>query len=261
MQRISKKKLETISARIDPLKGWDFSNVKFFRDKVPWNYHDVVIRYSQLDFKLIDIGTGGGEIFLDFAPTFETGIGIDKNFSMLENASQLARSSNNKNSYFSQMHSGKLGIATQSKDLILCKHASFEISEIIRCLKPNGIFITQQVGRNNTKKICEIFECGTYGEIPIDTGYGLNEIGKIFIEKGCRILEKGEYDVDYFFLDLESMLFWLQAIPIPHDFNLETHWEQVAKIVDSYDSTKGIRSNEHREYLVIESPSTIGKFV
>ena len=40
----------------------------------------------------------------------------------------------------------------------------------------------------------------------------------------CTILACAEYDVGYYFLDVESLVFWHKAIPMPEDFEIEVHW-------------------------------------
>ena len=75
-----------------------------------------------------------------------------------------------------KMPSAKLAFPSYSFDIILSRHSPFEINEILRCLKAKGIFITQQVGLNNTKNICDVFGCGTLGEIPVAATLSFNDI-------------------------------------------------------------------------------------
>ncbi|MBA7635457.1 hypothetical protein ES703_43061 [subsurface metagenome] len=59
-----------------------------------------------------------------------------------------------------------------------------------------------------------------------------------------------EYNVRYWFCDLESLIFWHKGIPIPEDFNIEKHWREVDLIISKYNTSKGIKTNEHRELLI-----------
>ena len=58
----------------------------------------------------------------------------------------------------------------------------------------------------------------------------------------------------YFFQDVESLLFWLKAIPMPEDFAIERHWGQVNQIIADYIAPRGIETNEHRELLIVRKP-------
>jgi hypothetical protein len=58
--------------------------------------------------------------------------------------------------------------------------------------------------------------------------------------------------VRYWFLDVESLLFWFQAIPMPEDFDIETHWRQVDHVITEFSTPQGIETNEHRELLIVQ---------
>lgn len=40
-------------------------------------------------------------------------------------------------------------------DIIISRHEAFDIDEVYRLLKPNGLFITQQVGGLNNKELSQ----------------------------------------------------------------------------------------------------------
>jgi hypothetical protein len=66
------------------------------------------------------------------------------------------------------------------------------------------------------------------------------------------MIARAEYDVRYWFRDVESLLFWLKAVPLPEDFDIEQHWRQVERITAEYRTPKGIETNEHRELLIVQ---------
>lgn len=47
-------------------KGWDFSHLKnrWIDEKLPWDYREILDKYLKPDYKLLDMGTGGGEFLL-----------------------------------------------------------------------------------------------------------------------------------------------------------------------------------------------------
>ncbi len=53
-----------------------------------------------------------------------------------------------------------------------------------------------------------------------------------------------------YFLDVESLVFWLKAAPLPEDFDVERHWRAVDRIITDYSTERGIKTNEHRELLI-----------
>jgi hypothetical protein len=83
----------------------------------------------------------------------------------------------------------------------------------------------------------------------------MDELCRKFQEAGCRVVARGEYDVRYWFLDVESFVFWLKAAPLPDVFDVEKHWQSVDEVLRAYRTPKGIETNEHRELLIVQKRS------
>jgi len=133
------------------------------------------------------------------------------------------------------------------------------VEEIVRVLRSDGVFITQQVGGRNTQNIFSAFGWGSNGEywskywrerscLPQDVA----TLSETFRQAGCTVIARAEYDVRYYFLDVASLVFWFKSVPLPEDFNIEKHWRQVAQIITEYRTPKGIETNEHRELLIVQ---------
>lgn len=246
------EELKRITASVGERQGWDFSRVRDERDPVPWDYVDVVRRYLRPSDRVLDVGTGGGEKFLALAPYFGTGIGIDVSTEMIEAALENKSPSAADNVSFEVMNSKALQFTNAEFDVVLNRHCSVDVGESYRVLHPGGFFITQQVGGRNTQNICALFGCGPGGQYEQYPSQGVITIAEAFRQRGCRVVCTAEYDVRYWFLDVESLLFWLKAIPIPQDFDIKIHWRQVGQIITEYRTPKGIETNEHRELLIVQ---------
>lgn len=46
-------------------KGWDFSYLenRWDEQELPWNYEDILKKYLNPDYKLLDMGTGGENFY------------------------------------------------------------------------------------------------------------------------------------------------------------------------------------------------------
>ena len=163
-RRVTLEDLKRIAASVGERRGWDFSRVRDDRDPVPWDYADVVHRYLQPSSRVLDVGTGGGERFLALTPHFGTGVGIDADPTMLRVARENTPPSLVDKVSFEVMLAEVLQFSDAVFDVVLNRHAPVYVEEIIRVLRPDGFFITQQVGVRNTENICSIFGCGPGGE-------------------------------------------------------------------------------------------------
>ncbi len=65
--RMNYEGLRRIAESVGERSGWDFSRVRDERDPVPWDYSEVVRRYLRPEDRVLDVGTGGGEIFIELA--------------------------------------------------------------------------------------------------------------------------------------------------------------------------------------------------
>ena len=137
--------LDGLLAGVRTRRGWDFSGMNELRQPAPWDYHDVVLRYLRSSDVVLDVGTGAGERLRDLAPSFGHGLGIDADPEMV----RLAREDPAAGNLSFRVCSERLESVPGTFDVILDRHAPFDLSAIAAHLRPGGYFITQQVGERN----------------------------------------------------------------------------------------------------------------
>ncbi len=249
------EELRAIADSVGTRAGWDFSAVRSHRDPVPWNYADIARTYLEPTSRVLDIGTADGERFLSLADHFAQGVAIDIDPEMVARAAARAPKDLLTKVRFEVMDATRLDFPDNAFDVILNRHCSVFASEIVRVLAPGGVFITQQVGDRNTQNVCAVFNCGVAGEHPPQRLGGPAGIEALFKTSGCSTLVLGEYDVPYYFHDVESFVFWLKVLPMPNDFAPEKHLDQVNEIIERYMTPSGIATNDHRLLLVLRKPA------
>ena len=247
------EELKRIAASVGERQGWDFTRVRDAIAPVPWDYVEVVRRYLRPSDQVLDVGTGGGEKLLSLAPHFGAGVGVDVSEEMIETALGNRSAAPATNVSFEVMSGHALRFPDAEFDAVLNRHCSVYVEEIYRVLRSGGYFITQQVGARNAHNICALFGCGPGGEPDWDTEEeDMVPLARAFEQLGGRVVCTAEYDVGYWFLDVESLVFWHKAVPIPEDFDIETHWRQVDRIITEYSTPRGIETNEHRQLLIVQ---------
>jgi len=246
------EELKCIAASVGEREGWDFSQVRDAREPVPWDYLDVVRRYLRPTDRVLDVGTGGGEKLLSLAAYFDLAVGVDASAEMIETARKNKAVAQIETVSFEVMRGETLRFPDGAFDVVLNRHCTVDVRETFRVLRPSGYFVTQQVGARNTQNICALFGCGVGGEYEQKLFQELPALAGAFRKLGCRVVCAAEYDVRYWFLDVESLLFWFQAIPMPQDFDIETHWRHVDHVITEFSTPQGIETNEHRELLIVQ---------
>lgn len=183
-------------------RGWDFSGMNVHRQPVPWEYNDVVRRYLRPSDVVLDVGTGGGERLRDLASSFGQGLGIDLDPEMV----RLAGESPAANLRF-LVGSEQLESVPGTFDVIISRHAPFDLRAVAAHLRPGGYFITQQVGERNMA--CVKAALGQPPDAPPVQR-------RAIAASGLRLLAFLEYDVEYVVHDIESLVFWLNALDPAH---------------------------------------------
>jgi SAM-dependent methyltransferase len=245
------EELKRIAESVGNLSGWDFAQVRDERGPMPWEYVDVARRTVSATDEVLDIGTGGGERFLTLAPHFRRGTGTDISPDMIAQARRNASAQRVDNVEWQVTDGHRLAFADGRFDVVLNRHCRVDAAETVRVLRRGGTFITQQVARRNTLNILAAFGW-TPESFGADWFQPVEGLAAEFERLGCRVVARGEYDVRYWFLDVESLLFWLKAVPLPEPFDLEVHWQGVRRILNKHRTGRGIETNEHRELLIVE---------
>lgn len=249
--KLDYEQLKRISNSVGERMGWDFTRVRDGRDPVPWHYPDMVRRFLNDTDEVLDVGTGGGEKFLTLAPYFRKGIGIDVNPAMVEHARRNQAAQGITNVEWAVMDGCRLPFPEARFDVVLNRQANVDVPETVRVLQPDGYFVTQQVARRNTLNVLQAF-----GWTPESFGEGwwqpVGSFAAEFERLGCRVVAQAEYDVRYWFCDVESLVFWLKAVLLPEPFDMEKHWRGVKRIVETHSTQRGIETNEHRELLIVQ---------
>ncbi|MGH3283421.1 MAG: class I SAM-dependent methyltransferase [Streptosporangiaceae bacterium] len=237
----SQEALEELLAQVPPRRGWDFSCMNVLRQPAPWDYHDLVARYLRPNDSVLDIGTGGGEVFTQLATSFGRGLGIDTDAQMI----QLAVANSISGHVRFRVSSERLEAVSETFDVILDRHAPFDLDAIAAHLKPAGYFVTQQVGERNMA--CVKAALGQeITQPPVQR--------QAFRASGLRLLAFMEYDVEYVVRDIGSLLFWLRGLDGVHaDLEGSAALASAAalnRVLAGNVDERGFVTNEHR-YLAV----------
>src|SRR5258708_9988306 len=234
--------LDDILQQVAPRLGWDFWRMNPVREPVPWDYVAEVKKYLDPDDDVLDIGTGGGERFITFAPYFRSGVGIDIDEEMVKTAQQNANGIANMTF---MVLDEKLVRLKQRFNIIINRHAPFDLDAVKSHLLPGGYFITQQVGEKNMRNIKKV----------LGKPIGRPVITKEMVETNeLHCVDFREYDVEYVVEDIESLVFWLSALDMLHADLVGNEALKSADILNRILANnvdeRGFVTNEHR-YLSV----------
>jgi SAM-dependent methyltransferase len=241
-QSYTQSELDNLIVNVSARSGWDFSSMNVTRAPVSWEYLDEVRKLLKPTDHLLDIGTGGGELFLQLADNIAYGLGTDIDPTMID----IAEKNANGLSYVSfRVSDNTLKNIDEQFDVITNRHAPLDIDAIKSHLKTDGTFITQQVGEKNMMNIKEVLNL-TSQEATVSKD--------VLESEGMHCIGFYEYNVEYLVKDIESLIFWLNALDMLHSdisgADAIKNVDVLNTILDGNVTEHGFVTNEHR-YLVV----------
>ncbi len=232
---------------IDPLEGWDWSRLRVRRATAPWDYIEIVRSLLRPTDHVLDIGTGGGEKLIGYVDHCASVVGIDSDPEMIKTANENLPPDLAGRISFQVGDANAPEFENESFDTVLNRHSVVNPVETVRVLRPGGTFVHQNVGSQNLKALVDPWR--DMGDLELQDALELRDQ---FVALGCEVLDFREYDVEYVFLDEESLLFQLKAMPMPVSIDAERDAELIAEVIESTKGPDGaFHSNEHRFLTVV----------
>ena len=238
-----------VEESIAHIHGWDFSHIEgryAEQDDLPWDYRAVIGEYLRPEMSLLDIDTGGGEFLLSLNHPYENTAAMENYLHNVELCKKVLlplgidfRSGDGKE---------KLPFDDGSFDMVINRHGDFNAEEICRILKPDGLFITQQVGAENDRELVSLL-CGGM-ELPFPEQY-LTIASRKFEEAGFQILRGEECFRPIQFFDVGALVWFARIIQWEFpDFSVDTHLENLLKAQKILEEHGSVDGSIHRFLLV-----------
>lgn len=192
--------------------GWDFSHIegRYEEEKdLPWSYREVIGRYLKPEMRLLDIDTGGAEFLLSLHHPHNRLAAMESYPPNVELCGQkLAPLGVD----FRAADGGEEPYPFEDRafDMVINRHGDFHEREIERVLKPNGLFITEQVGAENDRELVELL-LDPAPKLPFPGQY-LSIVRRRFEDAGFAILEAAEAFRPIRFWDVGALVWFARVI-------------------------------------------------
>lgn len=231
--------------------GWDFSyiNNRIEEEKLPWDYKQIVSAYLKSNDKLLDMGTGGGEFLLTLNHPYQ-------HTSVTEAYLPNVALCKDKLGRFGidvrqVIDDGQLPFENETMDIIINRHESYDITEVYRLLKSNGIFITQQVGPVNNFELSKFLLQDGSKRQRFDNALE-TEVEKAK-DSGFNIIKTEEFFPYLKFFDVGALVYFAKIIEWEFpNFSVDKAFDQLMKIHELINKDGFIASKEHRYIMVVQ---------
>lgn len=238
------------------IHGWDFSHIDDRYEEegdLPWDYRTVILSFLKPQMRILDVDTGGGEFLLSLGHPYECCAAME-NYE--PNVRLCERTLLPLGIDFKQGdgHAANYPFAEHSFDLILNRHGDVNVKEIKRLLKPNGLFITQQVGAENDRELVNLlFE--DVPPLPFPKQY-LSIRKKEFEDEGFQLLRQEEAFRPIKFHDVGALVWFARIIEWEFPgFSVERCLHRLYAAQELLEKDGVIEGRVHRFLLVAQMPA------
>ena len=232
-------------------KGWDFSYIdnRWHEEKLPWSYKRILKGYLKSEYKLLDMGTGGGEFLLSLnhpynktsvTEMWEPNLKVCK-----EKLVPLGIG------VYQIYQDKRLPFKENSFDMIINRHESYDVKEIKRILRHSGIFITQQVGGRNkeilSNRLIKDFS-PQFNNISLDNS--VDELERNFFD----IIYKNEYFPYLHFYDVGAIVYFAKIMEWEFpNFSVDSCFNELYDLQAELKQKSYTESFEHRFIIVCKN--------
>lgn len=236
--------------KVAHIKGWDFSHINDRyneEDDLPWDLKDVIRKYLKENMFLLDMETGGGEFLLSLKHPFEKTSATEGYRPNVEYCKKVLLPLGIN---FKEVDGETiLPFEDDHFDVITNRHGSYNVSELKRSLKNEGVFITQQVGAENDRELVRLLQPENE-TLPFPQQY-LEIKTKELIDHGFEILESDEVYQPIKFYDVGALVWFARIIQWEFPgFSVETHLDNLYKAQAILETNGVIEGRIHRFYIV-----------
>ena len=232
------------------MKGWNFNHIegRFYsgEDILPWDLSEIICRYNFPNCRILDIDTGGGEFLLSLGHSFSLTSateGYPPNVVLCkEKLGKLGIDFHEMTDYT------KMPFADGQFDIVINRHGNYDANEIFRILKPNGLFITQQVGEDNDFELVKSLFPDARKRF---SGHNLEKQSEIFRKVGFEILEQNEVYRPIKFYDTDALVWFAKIIEWEFvDFSVSKCFDSLLSVEKEIIQNGFTSGRIHRFYFV-----------
>lgn len=236
------------------MKGWDFSYIKdrfkSYEDELSWDYKEIVKSFLTPDAKMLDIDTGGGEVLLSLSHPFDRTTvteGYAPNVEICEKTLGVKGIRVCEVTDYANMP-----FDNQEFDVIINRHGDYDAKELYRILKPDGVFITQQVGEDNDRELVNFLLPESKKLYP---GMNLAVQKNLFENTGFEILMSAEEYKPIKFYDVGALVWFARIIQWEFvGFSVDKCFEQLLEAQRIIEKEGCIKGRVHRYLVVARKP-------
>ena len=124
------------------IKNWDFSQINCETESLTnWDISKILNEKATKKSRILDLGTGGGEILIDEFPEALEIVGTDFSLEMIKTAKENLKKSKKKNIKFRVMDNLNMDTEDNYFDIVVARNTCINAKQIHKHLKKVGYYL------------------------------------------------------------------------------------------------------------------------
>ena len=201
------------------IKNWDFSQINCEIESLTnWDLSKILNEKATKKSRILDLGTGGGEILIDEFPEALEIVGTDFSLEMIKTANKNLKKANKKNIKFRIMNNLNMDTEDNYFDIVVARNTCIDARQIYKTLKKDGLLLVRGVDKLDCWQLKRLF----------NRGQAFNDIKPISQIDYENILDAGFKNVELipiyereYYKTNDDLLALLLKTPILNDFSEE----------------------------------------
>lgn len=199
------------------IKNWDFSMINYTEENLTnWDLYKLLNECALPEYKILDLGTGGGENVLKYFPVAKEIIATDFSKEMINTANDNLTKSGRKDVTFKQMDNLNMTTPNNYFDIVVARHTCIDAEGIYKTLKQGGKLLLRGVDKLDCWQLKKLYGKGQAfkDEKPIS----LIDYEAI-LDAGFKKVELVPIHIREYYKTKEDLLALLLKTPILCDFS------------------------------------------
>lgn len=159
LRRHAIEELAPYIERARTFTGWDFSAMRVtpLGPEPPWDYEAIARAEAGRASRVLDVGTGGGEVLSRVMAGIRARVVATEQWHVNAPIARDCLRPLAIDVVCARVDYGEIPFADAAFDLVLSRHEAILPEDIDRVLRPGGLFLTQQVAKENLEELREFF--------------------------------------------------------------------------------------------------------
>ena len=130
------------------IKNWDFSQINCETESLTnWNISKILNEKATKKSRILDLGTGGGEVVISEFPEALEIVGTDFSPEMIKTANNNLKKANKKNIKFRIMDNLNMDTEDNYFDIVVARNTCIDARQIYKTLKKDGLLLVRGVDK------------------------------------------------------------------------------------------------------------------